>query len=207
MQLFAGKLKFDANHDPITDIEIASQTISPRENFDNIAEAVITVFQIFIGEQWNLIFYDCSRSTDGIAAVLYFSGVICFGNIILMNLFLAMLLGNFEKASLHTLCKIEKQKCLEVHPNSAANQKTSKVAPVTVTVKDKETSEKEKESDKGKEINTPLSSLKPILKNSSIKKAEKDSNSDKTDGQKLTTTFEDPSKRSRKERRRKKKAD
>jgi hypothetical protein len=79
---------------------LASETLSPRENFDNIAQAVITVFQIFIGEQWNLIFYDCTRATEGLAAVLYFVGVICFGNIILMNLFLAMLLGNFEKASL-----------------------------------------------------------------------------------------------------------
>ena len=41
--------------------------------------------------------YDCIRS-KGPAAALYFISLILFGNVIMLNLFLAILLGNFEQA-------------------------------------------------------------------------------------------------------------
>ena len=41
--------------------------------------------------------YDAMRSSGGIYA-LYFVAVIAFGNIVMLNLFLAILLGNFDRA-------------------------------------------------------------------------------------------------------------
>lgn len=41
--------------------------------------------------------YDCMRSVSSIASV-YFIGLVVTGNIIMLNLFLAILLGNFDKA-------------------------------------------------------------------------------------------------------------
>ena len=43
--------------------------------------------------------YNCVRAV-GWPASLYFVTIIIFGNIILLNLFLAILLGNFEEASI-----------------------------------------------------------------------------------------------------------
>jgi len=42
--------------------------------------------------------YTCYRSV-GWPACLYFISLVVFGNIIMLNLFLAILLGNFEEAS------------------------------------------------------------------------------------------------------------
>lgn len=53
-----------------------------------------------MGEKWNEIFYDCWRGGGTLVSSGYFISLIFFGNIIMMNLFLAMLLGNFERASL-----------------------------------------------------------------------------------------------------------
>jgi hypothetical protein len=80
------------------------------------------VFQIFIGEEWNAVFYDCYRATNAATAVFFFVALISFGNIIMMNLFLAMLLGNFEKASLRTQCKVEEEKCARIQPNNQAEE-------------------------------------------------------------------------------------
>lgn len=41
--------------------------------------------------------YDCMRSKGSLSA-FYFIGLVVGGNIIMLNLFLAILLGNFEKA-------------------------------------------------------------------------------------------------------------
>lgn len=53
------------------------------------------MFQILTGENWNAVMYDCWRST-GAGAAIYFISLICLGDWITMNLFLAILLGNFE---------------------------------------------------------------------------------------------------------------
>jgi hypothetical protein len=41
--------------------------------------------------------YDCIRTTGSLYAI-YFIALVLGGNIIMLNLFLAILLGNFEKA-------------------------------------------------------------------------------------------------------------
>ena len=50
-----------------------------------------------IGENWNGVMYDHMR-TVGDASCLYFICLVIFGNIIMLNLFLAILLGNFDRA-------------------------------------------------------------------------------------------------------------
>jgi hypothetical protein len=50
-----------------------------------------------IGENWNSIMYDHMRGV-GEGACIYFIMLTILGNIIMLNLFLAILLGNFERA-------------------------------------------------------------------------------------------------------------
>ena len=50
-----------------------------------------------MGEGWNDIMYQAMRSIGKVFSIYYILLVI-FGNIIMLNLFLAILLGNFDKA-------------------------------------------------------------------------------------------------------------
>lgn len=67
----------------------------PRNNFDNILTSCRTVFAIMIGDDWNLVLYDAVLASSWISGI-YFITLILFGNIIMLNLFLAILLGNFD---------------------------------------------------------------------------------------------------------------
>ena len=54
-------------------------------------------FMFGIGKGWNDIMYESMRCVSVFWSI-YFIGLIIFGNIIMLNLFLAILLGNFDKA-------------------------------------------------------------------------------------------------------------
>jgi len=94
MQFFAGKLKFapDGSYDPL-------HGKVPRQNFDTLIWAATTVLQIVIGDDWSYVMFNCMLSS-GWYSCFYFVCLILFGYIILMNLFQAILIGNFEEASL-----------------------------------------------------------------------------------------------------------
>jgi hypothetical protein len=93
MQFFAGKLRFD--NEGNFDLENGSL---PRAHFDSLFFAFLAIFQVLVGDNWNEVMYDCMRST-GYSASFYFISLVVFGNIIMLNLFLAILLGNFDEAS------------------------------------------------------------------------------------------------------------
>ena len=95
MTMFAAEFKFD--NEGYFDPENGEL---PRQHFDNLYWAVITVFQIMVGEGWNQVMYMAIQANGGVLSVLYFVGLVLFGNFIMLNLFLAILLGNFEIASL-----------------------------------------------------------------------------------------------------------
>ena len=66
----------------------------PRHHFDSLLWAMVTVFQVLTGEDWNAIMYDCMLATSG-AAALYFVALLVFGNFLIVNLFIGILLSNF----------------------------------------------------------------------------------------------------------------
>lgn len=92
MQYFAGKIKLDENGK----VDLINGS-SPRNNFDTLPNSFLTIFIILIGDNWNVIMYDTVRCV-GYYASLYFIGLILMGNIVMLNLFLAILLGNFHTA-------------------------------------------------------------------------------------------------------------
>jgi hypothetical protein len=92
MSFFAGKVRFDDDGE----IDLENGT-SPRANFDRLGWAALTVFKVMIGENWNSVMYDHMRAA-GVASCIFFIGLVIFGNIIMLNLFLAILLGNFDRA-------------------------------------------------------------------------------------------------------------
>jgi hypothetical protein len=70
----------------------------PRANFDTFVWAFTTVFQIMSGENWNTVMYDGMRTGKVIVATGYFVFMIVFGQIMMLNLFLTILMENFDNA-------------------------------------------------------------------------------------------------------------
>lgn len=93
MQMFGNQFRFDADGFPVSLAETAAYI--PRSNFDTILWSMVTIFQVLTGENWNEVFLNGWRST-GWASTLYFLSLVICGNFIILNLFLAILLSNFE---------------------------------------------------------------------------------------------------------------
>ena len=84
MQLYAGEFS-DANFDGD----------APSAHFDNLWWSFVTVFQILTGENWNEVLYN-GMHVNGAIAVTYFLLLSVIGNYVILNLFLAILLEQFE---------------------------------------------------------------------------------------------------------------
>ncbi|KTF80232.1 hypothetical protein cypCar_00046642 [Cyprinus carpio] len=78
MQVFGGKFNFD-------------ETQTKRSTFDNFPQALLTVFQILTGEDWNAVMYDGimaygGPSSSGMIVCIYFIILFICGNCILLQL-------------------------------------------------------------------------------------------------------------------------
>ncbi|KFV48706.1 Voltage-dependent L-type calcium channel subunit alpha-1S, partial [Gavia stellata] len=97
MQLFGGKFDFE-------DMAVR------RSTFDNFPQALISVFQILTGEDWNSIMYDGimaygGPSFPGMLVCIYFIILFVCGNYILLNVFLAIAVDNLAEAESLTLAQ------------------------------------------------------------------------------------------------------
>ncbi|XP_048859037.1 dihydropyridine-sensitive L-type skeletal muscle calcium channel subunit alpha-1-like isoform X1 [Brienomyrus brachyistius] len=100
MQVFGGKFNF-----PEYQVR--------RSNFDSFPQALITVFQVLTGEDWDAVMYDGIRAHGGpdfpgILASIYFVILYIVGNFILLNVFLAIAVDNLAEAESLTSAQKEK---------------------------------------------------------------------------------------------------
>ncbi|XP_058648385.1 calcium channel, voltage-dependent, P/Q type, alpha 1A subunit, b isoform X16 [Onychostoma macrolepis] len=139
MQLFGGQFNFELG--------------TPPTNFDTFPAAIMTVFQILTGEDWNVVMYDGIKSQGGVDKGMIFSVffivLTLFGNYTLLNVFLAIAVDNLanaqeltkdeqeeEEATTQKIALQKAKEVAEVSPLSAANlsiaakeqQKNSKVS-------------------------------------------------------------------------------
>jgi voltage-dependent calcium channel P/Q type alpha-1A len=89
MQLFGGQFNFEIG--------------TPPTNFDTFAAAIMTVFQILTGEDWNEVMYDGIESQGGVTDKgmifsIFFIVLTLFGNYTLLNVFLAIAVDNLANA-------------------------------------------------------------------------------------------------------------
>ena len=98
MELFGHRIKYDKYDNAVKDpSEYDENTLhSPRPNFDDIGMAFVTIFVVFIGEDWNNVMYKHQR-VIGWMGNLVFPVFYVVLNLILLNLFLAILLKNFDE--------------------------------------------------------------------------------------------------------------
>jgi hypothetical protein len=70
---------------------------SPRENFDSAYSAITTTFIVVLGEDWPAVMYNYTRVYNhSWMIMLYFIITYSIGNFMLLSLFTAVLLSNFE---------------------------------------------------------------------------------------------------------------
>nr|CAI5847791.1 unnamed protein product [Callosobruchus analis] len=88
MQLFGGQFNFDSG--------------TPPANFNTFPIALLTVFQILTGEDWNEVMYNGINALGGPSTAmiysLYFIILMLFGNYTLLNVFLAIAVDNLANA-------------------------------------------------------------------------------------------------------------
>lgn len=68
-----------------------------RMNFDSFLHASFTVFQILTQEDWNMVLFNGMAQTNPWAA-LYFVALMTFGNYVLFNLLVAILVEGFQES-------------------------------------------------------------------------------------------------------------
>ncbi|XP_026067320.1 calcium channel, voltage-dependent, N type, alpha 1B subunit, a isoform X12 [Carassius auratus] len=124
MQLFGGQFNFEDE--------------TPTTNFDTFPAAILTVFQVLTGEDWNAVMYHGIESQGGVHrgmfCSVYFIVLTLFGNYTLLNVFLAIAVDNLANAQELTKDEEEQEEAIskklalqkakevkEVSPMSAAN--------------------------------------------------------------------------------------
>uniref|UniRef100_A0A8C0GVI7 Voltage-dependent P/Q-type calcium channel subunit alpha n=1 Tax=Chelonoidis abingdonii TaxID=106734 RepID=A0A8C0GVI7_CHEAB len=121
MQLFGGQFSFDDG--------------TPSTNFDTFPAAIMTVFQILTGEDWNAVMYDGIKSQGGVRQGMvysvYFIVLTLFGNYTLLNVFLAIAVDNLANAQELTKVGADEQEEEEVANQKLALQKAKEVAEVS----------------------------------------------------------------------------
>ena len=95
MEMFAYKAKF--TKDDKLDLINGE---SPPQNFDSFLWAITTVFILITEDTWSPIFYNYNRAVGDLRADLYFISLNIIGPKILLNLFLGILLQNFDENNL-----------------------------------------------------------------------------------------------------------
>jgi len=102
MSFYAGMIRFDENGK----VDLVNGT-PPREVYDTLGQSFLTIFQVLMGAEWRFIWYQHMMAC-GMTAAFYYVFLIIVIGIIMLNLFLAIMLGNFDKSRIFT----EKKKVL-----------------------------------------------------------------------------------------------
>eukprot|EP00760_Papus_ankaliazontas_P015787 PhM_4_TR16727/c0_g1_i2/m.78731 len=83
----------------IVGIQLFGSTEVPsRNNYSSFGQAMLTTFVLLTGEKWTSIMIDHVEATDNYGHVIYFLCVYYFGNMILVNQFVAILIDSFQSS-------------------------------------------------------------------------------------------------------------
>ena len=101
MEMFRGTYTEDKGFGP-TQPSLAGVLAPPGEmvpepyvHFDNFYFSIVTIFVVISGENWNDVYFTAYQAI-GWPATIYFLLLVIIGNYTMLNLFIAILLGNFE---------------------------------------------------------------------------------------------------------------
>ncbi|XP_050304148.1 voltage-dependent calcium channel type A subunit alpha-1 isoform X3 [Anthonomus grandis grandis] len=163
MQLFGGQFNFDGG--------------TPPANFNTFPIALLTVFQILTGEDWNEVMYNGINALGGpkggMVYSLYFIILMLFGNYTLLNVFLAIAVDNLANAQELTAAEEEQaeenkeKQALELEKEMEALQMEGSTPRVEVNSPSPTTSRRKKKEEKPEE-EEEIVGPKPMLPYSSM---------------------------------------
>ncbi|KAM8792366.1 LOW QUALITY PROTEIN: voltage-dependent L-type calcium channel subunit alpha-1F-like [Eudromia elegans] len=133
MQLFGGRFSFD-------------ETQTKRSTFDTFPQALLTVFQILTGEDWNAVMYDGIMAYGGpvfpgMLVCVYFVILFICGNYILLNVFLAIAVDNLADAD--NINAGKKDKAGEAEADGGSRDVSVKVEGEALEAEEEEEEEEE----------------------------------------------------------------
>jgi len=96
MELFANKVKLD----PKTNYVDLYKGNSPKVNFDNFINSFSAVFILLTNDGTTGIYYNLYRTVSSYTSTIYMVVVILIGQKVILNLFIAILLQNFDEGAL-----------------------------------------------------------------------------------------------------------
>jgi hypothetical protein len=74
----------------------SGDAISNYTNFKNFHMAMIALFRISTGEEWNSIMYDCEESNGYIVSAVYFGSFVTITTFIMLNMFIMIIVQEYE---------------------------------------------------------------------------------------------------------------
>ncbi|XP_054466984.1 calcium channel, voltage-dependent, N type, alpha 1B subunit, a [Anoplopoma fimbria] len=123
MQLFGGQFNFEDE--------------TPTTNFDTFPAAILTVFQILTGEDWNAVMYHGIESQGGVHrgmfSSIYFIVLTLFGNYTLLNVFLAIAVDNLANAQELTKDEEEQEEAINKKIALQKAKEVKEVSPMSAT--------------------------------------------------------------------------
>ena len=107
MELFAFKVMFDENGEPLSEKQILDNNGEegiigsyPDSTFNTFSEAILSVFIILVNDGWSTIYIAHQLAVGQLKSNLFFLSLVMVGQYILLNLFIAILIKNFDEQSL-----------------------------------------------------------------------------------------------------------
>ncbi|XP_047134676.1 voltage-dependent N-type calcium channel subunit alpha-1B isoform X1 [Hydra vulgaris] len=119
-----------------------------RTNFNDFGSAMLAVFQILTGEDWNtvmhegILVYGGPKSAKGLSVSLYFVTLVVLGNYTLLNVFLAIAVDNLTNAQEISEDEASEEKARLQHNKEIKQKYAPKIMeteslPVSVNTKEK----------------------------------------------------------------------
>ena len=96
MELYAYKVKFN---EITNELDLDSPDAKyPDSTFNTFIESFVSVFIVLANHGWTKIYFDLYRSVDPFSTSLFFVSLVVIGQYVLINLFISILIMNFEQS-------------------------------------------------------------------------------------------------------------
>ena len=101
MELFSNTLRFNMDNEKIDPFgdghgDVSKYFSIPDSNFNDFLSATLSVFIVLANDGWIAIFIDHYRASGISISIIFFISLVVLGQLILFNLFLAILLKEFD---------------------------------------------------------------------------------------------------------------
>jgi len=96
---FSYKVAFDKDTNEPIDWRDSNAEF-PDSTFNSFYDSLLSVFIVLANDGWSTIYINHYRAVNSVSSTVFFIMLILFGQYVMINLFLAILLKNFDEDSI-----------------------------------------------------------------------------------------------------------